>query len=196
MAGRLFMMCHLKWKMVCLATLLSVTRVLALFAQNAPVAPASGSQLQAVEAAGLSGQVKNKSGSPLANARVVLENLATHDLKSTLSGADGSFSMTGMLPGEYRLHVSAGGYKTFTVLRLPLVAGDQAKAGATMEPGSMSEEVMGSEASVVSRIGTALAGKRVTDLPENQRNFVNLVQVAAGANEGSMNTSGTAIRPG
>jgi hypothetical protein len=190
------MMCHLKWKMVCLPTLLFATGFSALFAQNAPVAPASDPQHKTAEMAGLSGQVTNQSGSPIANARVVLQNLATSDQKSTLSAADGGFSTAGMPPGEYQLHISAEGYKTFTVLRIPLVSGDEAKAIAIMQPGSMSEEVLGSEASVVSRLGTALAGKRVTDLPENQRNFVNLVQVAGGANEGSMNTSGTAIRPG
>jgi hypothetical protein len=49
---------------------------------------------------------------------------------------------------------------------------------------------------VVSRAGTALAGKSVRDLPENQRNFVNVVQVSDGANEGSTNNAASSSRPG
>jgi hypothetical protein len=98
--------------------------------------------------------------------------------------------------GEYRLQVTVPGYKTFRISKIPLVVGDQAKANVFMEPGNVSDVVTGSAASVVSRVGTALGGKSVSDLPENQRNFVNLVQVSGGANEGSTNNSASGSRPG
>jgi len=98
--------------------------------------------------------------------------------------------------GEYRLEVGALGYKTFVVAQLPLVAGDVANANAVLDPGKAGEIVMGATSSVSSRVGTALAGKSVSDLPENQRNFVNLVQVSSGANEGSTNASASGSRPG
>jgi hypothetical protein len=109
---------------------------------------------------------------------------------------NGDFRFSNLPAGEYSLQVVTPGYKTFSISRLPLVAEDQAKANAVMEPGNTTDVVTGSAASVVSRVGTALGGKSVSDLPENQRNFVNLVQVSGGANEGSTNNSASSSRPG
>lgn len=144
----------------------------------------------------LTGQVLNRSGQPVANATVQLKNLKTGKVAALLHMSEGSFRAANLFPGEYELEIRASGYKTFIVPKLPLVAGDQAKATAIMEPGNESDVVTGSTTSVVSRVGTALVGKSVSDLPENQRNFVNLVQVSGGANEGSINNSASGSRPG
>jgi hypothetical protein len=144
----------------------------------------------------LIGRVNASSGSPIARANVSLEESATHRRASTISTDRGSFQFSHVPAGEYRLEVSAPGYKTFVVAQLPLVAGDVAKADAVLEPGNAADVVTGSGISVTSRAGTALAGKSVSDLPENQRNFVNMVQVSDGANEGSTNASASGSRPG
>jgi carboxypeptidase family protein/TonB-dependent receptor-like protein len=144
----------------------------------------------------LSGQVRDTSGEPISNAKVIVDEIHTNDRHTTLSTRDGNFNIARIPPGEYRLLITAAGYKTFSIPRLPLVAGDHAKANAVMELGSASEKLQGSGESVVSRAGTALAGKSVSDLPENQRNFVNVVQVSGGANEGSTNEAASGSRPG
>jgi hypothetical protein len=148
------------------------------------------------DVAQLTGKVNSASGKLIAGATVSLENLGTHRKRSAFSSAEGSFDFAGLVPGEYKLEVVAVGYKTFAVHQLPLVAGDSANANAILEAGSAAEIVIGSVESVTSRLGTALAGKTVSDLPENQRNFVNLVQVSAGANEGTTNSSSSGSRPG
>jgi Carboxypeptidase regulatory-like domain/TonB dependent receptor len=144
----------------------------------------------------LAGHIVTSSGEPFAGATASLENLDTHHEEQTKSTVDGIFRFTGLPAGEYRLQVTALGFKTFAVPQLPLVAGDAAKANAILVPGNAAEVVVGSDTSVTSRMGTNLAGKTVSDLPENQRNFVNLVQVSAGANEGSTNSAASASRPG
>jgi hypothetical protein len=168
------------------------------------IAPASFSQQasgsshsrQRGETAELAGHVENSSGDAVSGATVSVEEVKTQKRFTALSTPDGDFRFS-MLPiGEYHLQVSMPGYKTFTVSKLPLVAQDQAKVQAIMEAGDTSDVVTGSAASVVSRVGAALAGKSVSDLPENQRNFVNLVQVSGGANEGSTNNSASGSRPG
>jgi len=157
--------------------------------------PATPAQ-KATVSAQLSGMVTIASGRPLPRTMVVLENLQTGKREQTVTSAEGAFQFLALQPGDYRLLVTAAGYKSFSVSRLPLVAGDAAKANAVMEPGTEQETTVGSAASVISRAGTELAGKSVSDLPENQRNFVNLVQVAGGANEGSTNNSASGSRPG
>ena len=99
-------------------------------------------------------------------------------------------------PGDYRLLLSAPGYKTFRVSKFPLVSGDRATANPVLEPGDTNEIQTGLSTSVTSRTGLALAGKGISDLPENQRNFVNLVQLSTGANEGSENNANAGSRPG
>lgn len=144
----------------------------------------------------LTGHIAGQSGVPVAGAVVVIEEIATHLHHETTSTAEGAFLFSRIPAGEYKLTATATGFKTFVVPRLPLVAGDQATSAIAMEPGDAAEVVFGSANSVVSRAGTALAGKSVSDLPENQRNFVNLVQVSSGATEGSTNTAASGSRPG
>lgn len=144
----------------------------------------------------LGGQVVAPDGSPMANANVTLENQATHQSFQAVSDASGHFSLVNLPAGSYRLQVVAEGYKLFLIRTLPLVAGDQAKAVVPMQPGTAVEIVEGAENSVTSRAGTALAGKGLNDIPENQRNFVNLVQLSSGANEGNTNGSSSGAKPG
>jgi hypothetical protein len=146
----------------------------------------------------LAGEVKDASGMPVAGAIVVLHRIHGQQSAQTLSGQNGGFRLLSLAPGEYELRVMARGYRAFRVKRLPLVAGDVARAEAVLVFGNAEETIEGAVNSVVSRAGTALAGKNVSDLPENQRNFVNAVQVSGGANEGSTNSaaSGTNSRPG
>lgn len=144
----------------------------------------------------LAGRVHGPTGVPVAGAIVAMENVITHQQQKTESLADGSFDLRRLVVGEYRLTATAAGYKTFVIQQLPLVAGDKATANIAMQPGNPSETLLGSARSIVSRAGTALAGKSVSDLPENQRNFVNIVQVSSGATEGSTNTAASGSRPG
>ena len=144
----------------------------------------------------LIGRVSAISAGAIAGASISLRNTADGRQSTAVSNAKGIFSIKEVKSGEYRLEVSAPGFKTFLVEHLPLVAGDVANANAVLEPGRQSDVVMGASESVTSRAGAAIAGKSVSDLPENQRNFVNAVQVAAGANEGSTNASANGTRPG
>ncbi|HVT98640.1 MAG TPA: TonB-dependent receptor [Acidobacteriaceae bacterium] len=144
----------------------------------------------------LIGRVRDRSGRPIAGAAISLSPLIGGRKMSAASNPDGSFQFTAVSAGEYRLEVGAPGYKTFVVARLPLVSGDVANANPVLDPGKQVEIMAAAQDSVTSRMGTALAGKSVSDLPENQRNFVNLVQVSAGANEGSTNASASGSRPG
>jgi len=150
----------------------------------------------AASVSSLVGHVVGRSTVPIAGASVRLRNLVNgREIKET-SNAEGSFRFADVIPGDYRLEVAAPGYRTFIVEHLPLLGGDLARANAVLDAGSSSDLVIGETTSVTSRAGTALAGKTVSDLPENQRNFVNVVQVSAGANEGSTNAAATGSRPG
>jgi Carboxypeptidase regulatory-like domain/TonB dependent receptor-like, beta-barrel len=179
-----------------LTILLGGVSWLAVSAQEARATGKVSQDRKPAIAAELTGRVSTTSGGPVAGATASIENLVTHQKQAAQSNAEGVFHLPHLPPGEYRLEVTAPGYKTFLVPQLPLVAADAAHANAVLERGDAADFVTGTVASVTSRMGTALAGKSVSDLPENQRNFVNLVQVSAGANEGSTNGAASGGRPG
>jgi hypothetical protein len=142
------------------------------------------------------GQVSGTEGAPLSRVTVIAEDLATHQKFQAVSDSTGSFSLKGLPAGEYSIRATADGFKQFVIRKIPLVAGDEAKATVRMQPGNASEVVEGGANSIVSRAGTSLAGKELSDIPQNQRNFVNLVQLSGGANEGNTNGSGSGAKPG
>jgi hypothetical protein len=60
------------------------------------------------------------------NARITLRSLTTQIEVSTVSNDVGTYVFTGLLPGEYEVTVSLGGFETPTK-RLTLKGGDAAK---------------------------------------------------------------------
>ena len=187
------------WTTVCALPLL----VLSLMAAQAgwsqepkPSGSSSTAQQKVAVAAVLGGHVTGAGGAPIADAEVTVENLVSHQKLSAKTDSGGGFAITNLPAGEFSLTVSKAGFKRFLVNKMPLVVGDQAQATVQMQPGSPNEVVIGPPASVVSRAGTSLAGKDLNDIPENQRNFVNLAQLANGANEGNTNEAASNARPG
>ncbi len=180
----------------CLVLLTATASFSTITAQQAhrSTKAAGGSKSSAV--AELDGCVLTETAAPISGTIISIENLETHQHQTTKSTAEGLFRFSLVPAGEYKLTATATGYKAFVVPQLPLVAGDDATANLLMEQGDSALIVIGSVTSVVSRVGTALVGKSVSDLPENQRNFVNLVQVSSGATEGSTNGAASSSRPG
>ena len=83
----------------------------------------------------LIGRVSAISAGAIAGASISLRNTADGRQSTAVSNAKGIFSIKEVKSGEYRLEVSAPGFKTFLVEHLPLVAGDVANANAVLEPG-------------------------------------------------------------
>jgi hypothetical protein len=94
--------------------------------------------------------------------------------------------------------MSAPGFKGFEVPSLALQAGDRIRVTGALQIGQATETVTVQATAAAmqtdsSSMITGLEEKSVQDLPLNGRNFINLAQVSAGANEGPANglTSGT-----
>jgi len=186
------------WATACALPLLALGLMAAQagWSQEPKPSGSSSTAQQKVAVAVLTGHVTGAGGAPIADAEVAVEDLVSHQKFSAKTDSGGGFTITNLPAGEISLTVSKAGFKRFLVNKMPLVGGDQAKANVQMQPGSPNEVVIGKPTSVVSRAGTALAGKDLNDIPQNQRNFVNLVQLANGANEGNSNEAASSARPG
>jgi len=108
-----------------------------------PVALAAAGPVQDLEIVvgpGLTidGTVSSTSGTPIKRARIRLFGQGNRTGTHLFSDERGRYQFQGLVPGEYRLEVTAPGYKTFLVLQLPLVGADAAHANAvTWAPASL-----------------------------------------------------------
>jgi hypothetical protein len=146
------------------------------------------------------GTVTDSTGAVIPNANVTVLNLDTHEQRLITSNPSGEYQATLLPVGRYSVTVKVPGFKTSTTSNLAVEAGDRARSDAQMVPGGQSETVtvqastplLQADNSAVSSTITAVA---VQDLPLNGRNYVQLVQLVPGANEGPGNGLTSGGRP-
>lgn len=150
-----------------------------------------------VTSAQISGSVKNPTGKAVVGSQVNITNVDTHETRTAVSDKSGNFVFTLVNPGQYTLDIAAPGYKTYKVAPFTVHAGEQAAVQAVLPQGESSETVSGSAiVTTVSQGG--ISGRAVEDIPQNERNYVNLALIQPGANQGSNAgvASGDSSRPG
>ncbi len=135
------------------------------------------------------GTITDPSGAAVVNAKIVVTNTGTHETHALESGKSGEYTVTAMPSGYYSITVTSNGFKTAVVKDLKLDAGSRLRQDFTMALGENNQtvQVVGETPALVTDTAT-LSGfvgeQRVEDLPLNGRNFFQLADLAAGANEG------------
>src|SRR5690242_7835700 len=72
----------------------------------------------------LTGTTTDSTGAVVAEAKVMLKNELSGDLRTTVSNATGYFSITAIQPGTYTVTVSAPGFKNWTQSGIVFSQGD------------------------------------------------------------------------
>ena len=156
-------------------------RALAAAALLAMAVPALAQLSSATVRGSVTGEAKAQAG-----ASITATNVATGQVTRTTSRADGSYTLVGLAPGEYKLQISAPGFgtrtETLTVLVGQTVDLDLAlaKAGA-VELGTV--VITGNSAASdrkTSEVGTNITPKQIEALPQNSRNFLAFADLAPG----------------
>jgi hypothetical protein len=146
------------------------------------------------------GTVTDSTGAVIPNANVTLVNLGTNEERTAQSNSSGDYSFTLLPVGHYSVTVKAPGFLASITKDLAVEAGDRARADARLQPGSASAVVEVSASNPLLQADSATVSSSVTamavqDLPLNGRNFVQLVQLVPGANEGPGNGLSSGGRP-
>jgi hypothetical protein len=147
------------------------------------------------------GTVTDNSGAVLVGARVTVKNLGTEVARSMVTNDTGNYVFTFLPVGTYSVTIEVEGFKRVTTPSLILAAGDRARLDAKMELGDVKQvvDVGGGAVAALqtdsSTIGGLVTTQAVQDLPVNGRNFMKLVQLAPGANEGPVNSLSGGSRP-
>ena len=158
-----------------------------------------GMAVAQVTTADVVGRVTDTSGGALPGTTVTVTAAATGAVRTVVTNETGDYLANALPIGRYAVKIELTGFKTYAS-NVTLSAGDRVRIDASLEVGSVAETievvataaVLQTDSSTVQEVVTERA---VQDLPLNGRNYVNLVQMAAGANAGPTNGLGSGNRP-
>jgi hypothetical protein len=146
------------------------------------------------------GTITDPTGAVVPGAKIVITNTGTHETHALTSGTSGEYILTAMPSGYYSITVTASGFKTAVVKELKLDAGSRLRQDFAMALGENTETVQVAGESPALVTDTATLSGMVTEhqvqaLPLNGRNFFQLADLAAGANEGPSAPLASGTRP-
>lgn len=142
----------------------------------------------------LTGTVTDPTGAVVPNVTVIATSTDTGQLRTTVTGPNGFYSIGLLTPGIYRLKFDSTGFKTAEVSSVTVTVTETQVLDQHLEVGSQTEQVtVTGEAETVqtsnATVGTVMTSQTVTGLPLNTRNYTALLGLSAGANTGVFNAS-------
>src|ERR1700730_11123989 len=133
----------------------------------------------------LTGTVKDPSGAVVPNATVTITSLDTGSVRTTMTGADGSYKFNLLPTGNYRVRMEAAGFKPVEIPSASVNVTETEVLDRNLEVGAQSQTVR-VEGEVLaiqttsSALGTVADARTVTELPLNTRNYTNLLAMSTG----------------
>ena len=133
----------------------------------------------------VSGQVTDKSGAAIAGARVTATQRSTNQKTTQVSNAEGSYTLTALLPSVYDIEVEATGFKRAKKADLTLLDSDKIVLPFQLEVGEVNQEVTVTATSDVLATGDASGGVNfdstlTSELPLNGRQVYMLMSLSPG----------------
>ncbi len=146
------------------------------------------------------GTVTDPTGALVPNAKVTLQNADTREQREATTNSSGDYLFTLLPVGRYNITVKVSGFKTADVTNLSVEAGDRARSDVHLATGGENDTITVEAATPLlqadnATVSSTVTAKAVQDLPLNGRNFVQLVQLVPGANEGPGNGLTSGGRP-
>jgi len=144
------------------------------------------------DAAGALGGTITSVNRPVPGSTVVLTNNATNQTFSMISGENGSYRFSLLVPGTYRVSFSAPGFKTAQVPSMTVSVSEAPTLDANLEPGDPRERVECNcrLSSSASSTGTLVDHKTITGVPLTTRNFAQVLSMSSGT-VADVNNAGT-----
>jgi hypothetical protein len=146
------------------------------------------------------GTITDPSGAVVPNAKITITNLGTGTKHELTSGTGGEYILTSLPSGHYSINITAEGFRSSIISDVTLEAGGRLRQNVTLSLGQNIEtvEVSGQTPALqtdTATLSSVVTEQQVIDLPLNGRNFVQLTQLAAGANEAVPNALASGSRP-
>jgi hypothetical protein len=158
------------------------------------VALVGASILRADVTGSIQGVVRDRSRGAIAGARLTIINVETNLRYEETTGPDGSYRILSLPAGNYKLSVTAGGFRTFVETDIVVKVNDQLEVDVTLDVGSVQQEVVKVEANAVqvqtenTQLGDVIDSKKMLALPLNGRSYIDLLGLQAGVAPGTAQT--------
>ena len=123
----------------------------------------------------ISGHIYDASGGAVPGAKITAVNVASNESASAASDSSGTYSIPFLRPGDYKLTVTANGFKQYQRENLVLEVGRIIGVDVTLEVGAVTENITVTaeaallETQTASRVGI-INTKTVAEMPLNSRN--------------------------
>jgi Carboxypeptidase regulatory-like domain/TonB-dependent Receptor Plug Domain/TonB dependent receptor len=148
------------------------------------ISPAAHAQ---VSGASLSGTIMDPSGAIVPNAQIVITDVNTGVSRTVSSTSGGLYTAPNLLPGVYKLSVTAPGFSTLEQTGITLTVGAQQVLDVKLQVGQVSQtvQVSGEGMSVElasSSISAQVNATTVRELPLNGRSWTDLATLQPGVN--------------
>jgi len=140
-----------------------------------------------VAGASLSGTVLDPSGSIVPNAQIVITDVNTGVSRTVTSSSGGLYTAPNLLPGVYKLSVTATGFSTMERTGVTLTVGAEVVLDIRLQVGQVSQtvQVTGEAMNVElasSTISAQVSATTVRELPLNGRSWTDLASLQPGVN--------------
>jgi len=141
---------------------------------------------QGAQTGGITGLVKDASGATVQNAKVEIYNEETGRLERTVNtGEDGNFAVTLLPPGNYRLQITAAGFKQYRATSVSVRINETTRQDVDLTVGAVEEIVQIEAAPNLINTANATTGQPVdartlSALPLPVPNFLFLLTLSAG----------------
>ena len=136
----------------------------------------------------ITGEVKDPSGAAVSGAAITATNTATSATRNTSSNEQGLFSFPSLNPGNYTVKVTVQGFRA-AQSTLELQVQQTARVDFSLQVGDVGQTVEVSAASAAlntedATVGTVIEQRRITELPLNGRNYLQLIALSPNVTTG------------
>ena len=143
-----------------------------------------------IDTASIVGTVRDPTGAVVARAKVSVQNTATNEVQTAVSGDEGLYNFPYLRVGTYSVTVQAEGFKSAVRNDIVLNVQDRKQVDFQLQVGSSQQSVdVTTEAPLLDTqtadVGSVVSGQQATDLPLNGRRYDSLTELVAGVNTSS-----------
>ena len=134
----------------------------------------------------ITGTVSDAQGAAVSGAKVTVSDVAKGTSQETTTDESGNYSVTHLIPDNYKVRVEAPGFKAYEIANVRVDVDTTVRADAALQVGAVTQsvEVTGEIPQLQTEktdVSTVFQSRTVEDLPIYNRNFTTLQLLSPGA---------------
>ena len=146
----------------------------------------ASARLSAQTAGSISGHISDATGAAIPDTTITLTNTGTNASRSTVTTAAGDYTFPDVPPARYAIKVERSGFKIVSS-SVELQLEQSLRQNFSMSVGTVTQTVTVESAGALLQtdtptLGTVVPTETISEMPVNNRNYLNLVAVSANTN--------------